>query len=256
MYNYPFLDFNALNNEMNNKGIKSSQKLPFMYEKMNGKFYDDEKNIMKGAVVGITAIGSFPVELSDTNKLMLLGHEVTIEQIKEQLNKTIGMSAFMSYLNPKNKSLDSIAETTLDLKHYSVLHTVNLSIAIVGLSSGVEHEFSSQRDIVHLSRLTVAKTKTQGNPCLVLRNYKYYDMYKEILKNTKNILEKIEEKDNETENLLFPTAKASSIIITGSLKNILKLISLKDAGGKEDEFIEILEKIEGLVKEIYPELLN
>lgn len=256
MYKYPFLDFNALNNEMNNQGIKSSQKLSFMYEKMNGKFYDDEKDIMKGAVVGITAIGSFPVELSDTNKLMLLGHEVTIEQIKEKLNKTIGMSAFMSYLNPKNKSLDSIAETTLDLKHYSVLHTVNLSIAIVGLSSGVEHEFSSQRDIIHLSRLTVAKTKTQSNPCLVLRNYKYYEMYKEILKSTKNLLGKIEEKDNETENLLFPTAKASSIIITGSLKNILKLISLKDAGGKEEEFIEILEKIEGLVKEIYPELVN
>lgn len=256
MYKYPFLDFNALNNEMNNQSIKSSQKLPFMYEKMNGKFYDDEKNIMKGAVVGITAIGSFPVELSGNNKLMLLGHEVTIEQVKEQLNKTIGMSAFMSYLNPKNKSLDSIAETTLDLKHYSVLHTVNLSIAIVGLSSGVEHEFSSQRDIVHLSRLTVAKTKTQGNPCLVLRNYKYYDIYKEVLKNTKMLLEEIKERDNETENLLFPAAKASSIIITGSLKNILKLISLKDAGGKEDEFIEILEKIEGLVKEIYPELVN
>jgi hypothetical protein len=253
IYNPPFLDFNALNQEMIEKDLKSYQKLPFIYEQMGGQFYDNDKQILKGAIVGLISIGGFPVELSNDGKLMVLGKETTMAEIKEHLYKTVGMSSFMSYLNPKNKSLAELSEAVLALKHLSCLHTVHMSVLLCGITSGVEHEFSSQRDIIHLSRLTVAKTIAQNAPCLVLHNEKYYEQYKKVLEVTKNVVSASLD-DAETRNLLFPSAKASAIILTGSVKNFLKLIQLKDSGGKEDEFVSVLKSIDDLVSKIFPEL--
>lgn len=253
IYQYPFLDFNALNEEMIENGLKSYQKLPFIYEQMGGEFYDTEKQILKGSTVGVISIGGFPVELSHDGKLMVLGKETTISEIKEHLYKTVGMSSFMSYLNPKNKTLGELSEAVLALKHLSCLHTVHISVLLCGITSGVEHEFSSQRDIIHLSRLTVAKTVAQNAPCLVLHNEKYYDQYKKVLRLTQDVVSNSPD-DAETRNLLFPSAKASAIILTGSVKNFLKLIQLKDSGGKEDEFITVLKSIERVLQKIFAEV--
>jgi hypothetical protein len=163
------------------------------------------------------------------------------------------MSSFMSYLNPKNKTLSELSDAVLSLKHLSCLHTINISVIICGITSGVEHEISSQRDIIHLSRLTVAKTIAQNAPCLVLNNDKYYQQYKKVLKLTKNVVNSSLD-DGETRNLLFPSAKASAIMLTGSIKNFLKLVQLKDSGGKEDELVKVLKSLEDILKGIFPEL--
>jgi hypothetical protein len=253
IYQYPFLDFNALNQTMIEKDLKSYQKLPFIYEQMGGEFYDIDKQILKGSTVGLISIGGFPLELSSNGNLMILGKETTIVEVKEHLYKTVGMSSFMSYLNPKNKTLGELSEAVLSLKHLSCLHTVHISVLLCGITSGVEHEFSSQRDIIHLSRLTVAKTVAQNAPCLVLHNENYYEQYKKVLQLTQDVVNSSVD-DAETRNLLFPSAKASAIILTGSVKNFLKLIQLKDSGGKEDEFITALKSIERVIQEIFAEL--
>lgn len=254
VFNYPFLDFNELNNQLNEENVLSENKLEVIYEKMNGKFLD--KKIMSESVIGICSIGGLPIHLSNSGALMVGKTEYTKEELKEQLYETLGMSSFMSYLNPKNKSLKEIADTTLNMKHYSVLHTINLSIFVCGITSGVEHELSSQRDIIHLSRLTVAKTKAQNNPCLVLNNKEQLNIYKKVLNTVTQILSENEESNTELRNLLFPSAKASAIVLTGSLKNFMKLIALKDSGGKEEELINLLIKLENLLKGIFPELFN
>jgi hypothetical protein len=244
MYKYPFLDFGQLNDLMNSLEIKASDKLRFIYESMYGVFHDQEKELMAGSVVGLVAIGGIPITIKD-GKTWLHGQEITPDQIKHQLMQTVGMSSFMSYLNPKNKTLEEMAQTTIDINHLSVLHTISFSILMAGISSGVEHELSSQRDIVHLSRLTVAKTKAQDSPCLVLRDRRHVDAYKKVLAFTKTMTSDIE--DSETRNLLFPSAKASAVIITGTLKNLLKLVALKDAGGKEAELVELLVNLERIL---------
>lgn len=254
VFNYPFLDFNELNNQLNEENVLSENKLEVIYEKMNGKFLD--KKIMSESVMGICSIGGLPIHLSNSGSLILGKTEYTKEELKEQLYETLGMSSFMSYLNPKNKSLKEIADTTLNMKHYSVLHTINLSVFICGITSGVEHELSSQRDIIHLSRLTVAKTKAQNNPCLVLNNEEQLNTYKKVLDTVSQILSETEQSNTELRNLLFPSAKASAIVLTGSLKNFMKLVALKDAGGKEEELINLLTKLENLLKSIFPELFN
>jgi hypothetical protein len=253
IYKWPFLDFNALNEDMIAKNLKSYQKLPYMYESIGGEFHDEDKQIMKGAVLALTSIGGFPIELSNNGELLILGKETTITDIKEHLYKTVGMSSFMSYLNPKNKTLSELSDAVISLKHLSCLHTVHISVIICGITSGVEHELSSQRDIIHLSRLTVAKTIAQNAPCLVLNNENYYEKYKKVLELTKNVVSGSLD-DAETRNLLFPAAKASAIILTGSIKNFLKLIQLKDSGGKEDELVTLLKSLEHLIQKIFPEL--
>lgn len=247
MYSYPFADFNEINETLNALKIESHDKLAFIHDFIGGKFFDRDQTIMSGPAAAIVSIGGIATEIKN-KKLHMLGKETTIEELKSSFDKSIGMSSFMSYLNPKNKTLDEIAETTLSLKHNSVLHQINISILLTGISIGVEHEFSSQRDIVHLSRITVAKTKAQKSPCLVLQDEKYLEAYKAVLTSTNDILKEHNIENNEIRNLLFPTSKASGLIINGSIKNLMKLISLKDAGGKEDEFVKALEKIEHTLK--------
>lgn len=246
MFKFPVLDFDALNNKMNSLNILSHKKLSVIYESMGGEFYDSEKRIMKGARVALIGTGGLPFQIKD-NAYALMGNTLSLEDLKNELYKMAGMSAGMSYMNPYNKSFDDLAGATLARGHNSVLHTLSFNILITGLTCGVEHEFSSQRDIVHLSRLTVAKTVAQKEPCLVLHNERYLSLYSHILSETDKVVEEAQNsKDWESLNLLYPTAKASGIILSGTFKNIQKLIALKDSGGKEDEFVSILKEIEKL----------
>lgn len=318
-YTHPFLDFNQLNEQMNAQGVAAEHKLQFIYDAMQGEYHDSEHEIIKKPVSAIVALGSFPIEIGyiqpdndfahnesfvahKTRTLKMLGQPVNLKELKAQLYRTIGMSAFMSYLNPKHASLEQLANKTLSHEHYSVLHTIQISILVCGLSSGVEHELSSQRDIVHLSRLTVAKTQAQQKPLLVLPESKsqYLSLYakvkhsiEDMVKESKSELKREsasalspvnndtntnsnrnsninsnhvltradsgktpvarKQTDWEALNLLFPSAKASAVMITGSLKNLMKLVALKDAGGKEDELIEVLLCIEHTLQKVFPE---
>lgn len=247
MYKHPILDFNQLNNEMISLKIPAYEKLSYIYERMGGDFFDKEKRLIKGSKVALVGIGGLPISIKN-DKIFILGNETNLSSIKKELYTTMGFSAGMSYLNPYNKTNNELADKTLSLGHNSIKHTIQLNILLVGISSGVEHEFSSQRDIVHLSRLTVAKTSAQKKPCLILRNPQFVNSYKKIIEETDKITESITDKDWESINLLYPSAKASMVMLSGTLKNIEKLIDLKNSDGKEDEFIESLEKIESLIK--------
>lgn len=256
MHKFPFADFNQINNEMNNLDLKSHEKLAFMHTAIGGGFHDKEKTIMTGSAASIVTLGSFPIELNKTGGLCFMGNDVSLAMVKHKLYQTVGLSSFMSYLNPKNKTLNAIAESTIELKHHSVLHQIQVGVMLTGISIGVEHEFSTQRDIVHLSRLTVAKTSAQKSPCLVLRDANHYAAYQAVLESTKKILADHDIQDNETRNLLFPTAKASGLLITGSLRNMMKLVSMKDSGGKEDEFVAALLNIEKVLENTFPEIFK
>lgn len=253
MYNFPLLDINALNNEMNIQNIISKDKLKYIYKKIGGDFYDQEEAIIKKARVAIVGIGGLPISIID-NKYYLLNKEVSLQDIKKELFKTVGFSAMLSYLNPKNKNLNDISDTTLNLGHNSIKHTVSFNVLVVGHSIGVEHELSSQRDIMHLSRLTVAKTTAQSSPCLTLLNEEHLPVYKKILKETNESLKIVDEKgfkDVEARNLLFPSAKSSMILLSGTWRNFEKLIDLKNSGGKENEFIVLLNDLEKLFNWLY-----
>lgn len=246
-----FFDFSKFNN--NSKNIPIEKKLLYLHEQIGGSFWDKEKELMTGSVAKIIAIGGFPISI-DNETAKILGNEINKDSVLEALVVSSGTSAFMSYLNPANHDLAHLGDLVVNKhKHLSVLHTFSVSVLLSGISIGVENEFSCQRDIVHLSRVTVAKTKAQDSPCLVCRNEKLANIYKDILHYTKQKLIDNNEifNDKEDRNLLFPTAKSSAVILTGSIKNILKLTSLAHSGGKEDEFVESLSHIENIINNVF-----
>lgn len=246
MYKYPFLDFNQLNNSLVSKDTKSFNKLNAIYKLMGGEFWDTDERIMKGSKVAIVGLGGIPFNVKN-DEVFIMDSKIDKNNLIDELKKTLGLSAFLSYLNPLNKSLEEIADKSLSLGHNSILHTISLNILIVGITIGAEHEFASQRDIMHLSRLTVAKTNSQKKPSLTLYNKNLLESYINVLKYTDSILENIKE-DNEARNLLYPTSKSSAIMLTGSLNNFKKLTSLMNSGGKEDEFVYILKQINDIIK--------
>lgn len=246
-----FFDLSHFNEKTKETPIE--QKLSALHENMGGLFWDREKELMTGSVAKIISVGGFPVTLNK-ERLNLLGVEVSKQNILDAVSNSSGSSAFMSYLNPAGYNLQQLGNLVLNKhKHLSVLHTFTIGVLLSGISIGVENEFSCQRDIVHLSRVTVAKTKAQDNPCLVCRNEKIAHIYKNVLHYTKHQLIENDEflDDKEERNLLFPTAKASAVILTGSLKDMLKLVQLANSGGKEDEFVDALKKIEKIINNVF-----
>jgi hypothetical protein len=251
MYTHPFLDLDSLNKDLEENKISATNKLPYIYEKMGGEFYNSEKKILKSARAAIVGIGGLPLEVKN-GELFLLDKKTDVSEIKKALFKTLGASAFMSYLNPRRRDLESLANGTLSRGHNSIKHTLFFNILLVGHSIGVEHELSSQRDLIHLSRLTVAATKAQDDPCLTLLNGEQVELYENILKSTNKYLSEAKiPMLEETRNLLFPTAKSSMIMLSGSWRNFEKLISLKDSDGKEFELCQILKDIEELFNWLY-----
>lgn len=256
VFNDCFLDFEKVNKKL--FSVPIDEKLRSLHYFAGGTFYDKEKRIIKNPAVKIVSIGGIPIKQNDKGELFLFGSPLNEENLNNALLSMAGMSSFLSYFNPGNKELDELGDKVVNnFKHKSVLHTFSLGILITGLSIGVEHEFSSQRDIIHLSRMTVARCDAQNSPLLVCPNEKLYPVYAEILKTTENIIKNNESlfENKEERNLLFPTAKASSLLITSSFNNVLKLISLKDKGGKEDELIRILMLLEKVVKKAFQEII-
>lgn len=243
-----FIDMNLLNQSMIDNNIPIEHKIKEMHKLAGGQFYSE--NIISNPTVSVCGIGGFPI-VNKNGTTMIYGSELKKESLLDALYEMSGASSFMSFLNPTGLPLNDLGNKVVNkYQHLSVLHTMTLNILITGISIGVEHEFSSQRDIVHLSRITVAKTKAQSDPCLVLPNEKYVNIYEDVLKSTKKSISNNFLKDTELQNLLFPTAKASALIISGSVRNILKLIDLKNSGGKEDELIRVLNELNSVIKRV------
>lgn len=213
-----------------------------IYEAVGGKFHDENKKIMKGPLVFITGIGGILIE-NRTDGSYILNKKINTDSMFDIVMSMAGASAFMSYLNPSNLELSTLGEKVVSqYNHTSVLHPISLNIVLVGHSIGVEHELSTQRDLLHLSRLTVAKTDVQDSPCLTLRNPELLPYYEKAIADIDAIVKSTNSKDKESLNLLFPNAKSSMIMLSGSIKNFLKVVDMRNQSGKEDELIDILNK--------------
>ena len=188
------------------------------------KAWDEEGRYIKSANVALAGIGGIAI----SRELL----EVYCEQ-----RKTLpGASAGMSYLNPHGKSLDDLYETVVGHQHYSIAHTATANLLVAGVTVGVENEFNSQRDILHMSRVTVARTGIQERPPIVVSS-------EELLEPTKKVVEYIDHITSdiaptklnqwESRNLLYPSSKATLFLATASLRNFQKLVSQRHETGKE-----------------------
>jgi hypothetical protein len=193
---------------------------------------------------------SFAFALSPDVPLDIVAYRAATEQM-------MGYSGMMSYLNSGRKTSEEMFEMLLSRDELSAAHTVSASVLVAGISVAVENEFNSQRDLVHLSRVTVARTAIQNNPPLVVHDPRHLTAFREALVLARNLREGLEatrKDDLEAINLVYPAAKATAFVMTASLRNFMKLLAQESDHGKEREYRAALALIRSNLKFVWPSL--
>jgi len=252
--------------------VITAQKLKALLQSGGAKFYDAENYFVKTPMVALVAVGGLPLSFSDSSLQLRLGElrvPVTLENLRSALRSQMGMTAMFSYLNRKGHEPEEMWKVVAELGHFSVGHTAHLSFVLVGHSCAVENEFNSQRDVVHLGRLTVARTRSQKDPPLVVQRPELLPVFKEIRNQVKAAIlsrvadrEKMESKDisiqdwQEALYVGWPAAKAHVAVLTGSLRNLQKLVASIDDEGKETEYRALLWQIATACHLLLPDMFE
>lgn len=209
--------------------------------------WDEEGRYIRTPSVALAGIGGFPVS------------EEMLSQYRTRRAIIPGASGGFSYLNSRDKALPELYNTVIERGHYSIAHTTVANVLVAGVSTGVENEFNSQRDIVHLSRLTVARTSVQERPPIIVPSEDLLAFSKIITEHTDKVLmdtlpNRLD--DWEGRNLLYPSAKATLFLATASLRNFQKLVAQRYDGGKEVEYAKALGLIDDCLGTVWPELFG
>ncbi len=212
------------------------------------EFFDSDHRYAKAPVVLIRSLGGLPIVWKEQP---FVGG-VEVREALQQTRQQMGYAAMDTYLNPNDKTAQDLY--TLNLATHgapSIAHTVHLGFFIAGLSQKAELEFNTQRDLVHLSRLTSARTSVQDNPPFLVEDANMLPLYQAL---RQSILDhRPEGVSKEYANAVWPLSKCSILGITGSLKNLWKLSLMKDDAGKEQEVRNLCAVMQQQILALYPE---
>jgi len=247
--------------------LPTKGKLRGLLEAGGVEFWDDEHNFVKTPVVALSAVGGIPLRAGETEGTVKLsigsGVEVPLKDLIGSLKTQMGLAAFPSYLNPKNTEADEMYDIVCKHRHFSVGHAGMLSFVMMGHSCAVENEFNSQRDVVHMGRLTVARTAAQRDPPIVVQHESLLPLYTSLRASVAEGIAASKRPENvavgEWQEALyqsFPSAKAHIAVISGSIRNLQKLVGDMNATGKEAEFCTALYKmndsLNGMLPDMFP----
>lgn len=236
------------------KSIPAKNRLKELMKAGGVQFFQDTDcpyQFISKPSVGIVGIGGIPVD------------QLPLDNIHNSLKRMMGYSASMSYLNPQNLESGKMFELVAERGEFSVAHTCMINMIILGLSVAAEAELNTQRDVIHLSRVTIARTAAQDNPPIVVLYPEALPATKQVysaIQQTLSALEKpshIAKQDwRETINTLYPAAKATAVMVSGSVRNLQKLMSSIDDNGKEEEYRRILSQMNDSLSALFPEMFH
>lgn len=216
-----------------------------------------EPGLLRSPAVRMVAIGGLPV--TNAEPLALGGTIFPIEQVAHSFNETRGLGGALTYLNPKNKSLTELCEQQALEEHFSTAHACYITLGIFGLTSACEHEFDCQRDLLHLQRLTVARTMAQNNPPLVVFLSEHLAAVRAVRSAIQTIRSGIRSNaltSLESANNLWPKSAATAVLVSGTLNNWRKVIAQKYDTGKEIEYRRFLERCEVALFLLAPDMFK
>ncbi|HSI20364.1 MAG TPA: hypothetical protein VLA04_01465 [Verrucomicrobiae bacterium] len=234
------------------------------------RFFDANNTVLAKPVVGISAIGGISVvfdENTPAGHIALAtepGAYLTPSNLAQLLRQGMGTNAMPTYMNPSGKSADAMYD--VNVEHHgvpSVAHAVLLGFSVLGLSQKAEMEFDTQRDLVHLARVTSARTHAMNEPPMVALAPENTELIIEVRNTIASLLkqavrpEAMEEKDwREERNGLWPTSRATILGLNGTVKNFSKLIAAIQDPGKESEYRRLLGLINTSLHGLFPELFR
>lgn len=91
--------------------------------------------------VAIVAVGGIPI-LKKNGVFTLMGVEVTPELTRQAALDALGMSAVLTSMNPRNKTLGELTNMCLEKKHMWALHAFTVTLAFIGVPPFVEMSFN------------------------------------------------------------------------------------------------------------------
>ena len=136
-------------------------------------------------------------------------------------------------------------------------------MVLAGISTAAENELNGQRDLVHLARLTQARTRAQGCPVLICMDegmvagaQRMLDAFDGVRHNalSQSVLDP--EDALETANNFAPAMRAGVVLVSGSLRNFQKLFEAIEDSGKEMEYRQALGCIRAQLAQLWPELFT
>jgi hypothetical protein len=237
--------------------VETGEKLQRALEYSGCEFSDDDHSLVSEPVVALAGIGGIPVCKKEESD-QVVGKR--INDFVAGTRETMANSAAFSYLNAGEKSLPDLYETAIGLGHFSITHTVQANFLIAGISEGAELEINLQRDLVHLSKVTNARTKIQNKPPLVLSQPQHAKDFLELRNQTVRLADKLREDSSgdtlEFANSIFPVCKATLFMLSGDLSNLRKFTQLEDDEGKERELRDIAGRLKGQLILLWPEIMK
>lgn len=237
--------------------VPADEKISSLLEYSGCSFHDDKSKFVGNHVVALAGIGGLPIayEHDSDNEIRQRIHDRVTES-----RLMMGSAAAFSYLNTGEKPIEQLYDTVTKLGHYSIAHTVQVNFVVAGISEAAELELSLQRDIVHLSKLTNARTRVQNQPPIVVRDSKHLPiverLYQEIARATNELRTDKTGDTLEAVNGLYPINKATALMISGDLSNLRKLTSLRHDQGKERELREVADSLYDQLVILWPEIIK
>lgn len=258
----PFLDTVALFKSISS--TKSSHKLKELLAEAGTTFFDEERNFIKKASISVCGFGGLGFDFSKTsapNALPIRNTtaELNFDELHHMYNPLQATGGFMSYLNTGNLASQEMIDIMAKHGHFSTLHLSYVNIAIFGISSLVENEINCQRDMMHIARITEARTSVQSQPPIVVLYPEQLKSFQKVYEATKKVRSSMPRKIGtsfrdawESSNSIYPGAKGTGVIISITLKNLGKLVLLLNDNGKEEEFKRVLSQINDISHTLWP----
>jgi thymidylate synthase ThyX len=220
--------------------VESSDKMRAALGYAGCAFYDEARNYVADSSVSLVGLGGTPIALTAGSRELMAS------------------SAAFSYLNNGEKTQEDLYNTVTNLGHFSIAHTVSLNILVAGISEGAEMELSLQRDLVHISKVTNARTNIQNDPPIVVRNAKYLDLARSVYETTTAARDEYghtsSSDDAEIVNSMFPVNKATLLMVSADVSNLRKLAALRNDRGKERELRDIADRLNTQLSLLWPEI--
>jgi hypothetical protein len=246
------------------RGVPPAKRLRALLAEAGVAFHDAERDLVRAPAAALVAVGGLPLRRHDEG--WSLGGTAPDPdlpaRVREAQRQAMGHAAAMTYLNPRDASPEDLCAAVLGRGHASIAHVASVTVLLAGLSTAVENELNGQRDLVHLARLTEARTAAQADPPACVLDARDVPLFRAALDQARAALAALPADDraapdrHEAHHLLFPAAKATLVLITGSLRSLEKLTAAIDDPGREIEYRRCLAALNDVLGALHPGLFR
>lgn len=237
--------------------VPAEDKMGHALEYAGCEFLDDQRKLVAGNVAALVGLGGIPVAYAVEDDSTI---SERIDRFVAGSREMMGSAAAFSYLNSGEKTIPELYETVAGLGHFSVAHTIQANFVLAGISEAAELEINLQRDLVHISKVTNARSIIQNAPPVVVRNPANAEEISKLYKHIVQVAEKLRLNNDgdmlEDINGLFPVNKATILMLSGDLSNFRKLCQLRNDKGKEHEVREVVSSVYDQLNLLWPEIFN